>query len=223
VAAAAPPYACDCAHSRHEIAALNREVAALHREAIALRCTLTEAAVDSARILASAKLDADRSAGICSARDLLEACAEEAWCMCLHAHRSCAGVSSDHLAALLDERDGCGGLRAYIRVAAVDNNADPDGVLAAARGLFSTVGTHPRAREGERCIPHEVFGGDYNAHLAFASLVHFSGSNLLHYMAVEDWLPWLVIRALRRCGGRSGGWLTEADYCAAVRLTYSRI
>jgi len=228
----APPCACCGARTVREDA-LHREVAALRRELAdaaldsaralaAARRELVDEALDSARVLAAAKRETDRAAGVCGARGLLEACAEEAWSMCLHVRRM--GDGRDRLAALLDEQSGCAGLRALFRVAAVDNNADPAGVLAAARGLFATVGAHARAREGG-CIPPEVFDDDRHAHLAFAILVHFSGRNMHHYEDVEDSHPWLVVRARRRCGGARGGGRTEAEahFRAAPRLTYSRI
>jgi len=171
--------------------------------------------------LAAAKHAADVANSRLNVRSILETSVYETWSTCgprkpSPAASGCAG----RLMALLEPGNGCAGLVAYVRVAAVDNGVPPEHALAEARKLYATFCSrmHADAPEGSEGLSSAVFEGPgRTALVAYAALVHFSGRRLRLYMAdgalgnARAELP-LTMRTLRNCNA------TEAEICASPEL-----
>ena len=93
-----------------------------------------------------------------SVRAILETSITEAFAAWRPPHDDAKTVS-DRLLKLLDPKTGCAGYKAYLRVAAVDNNVPPDHALTEARKLYSSFCSraHSDAPEGSAGISSVVF------------------------------------------------------------------
>lgn len=98
---------------------------------------------------------------------------------------TCEPSVASRLAALLDEREGCVGLKAYVRVAAEDNNVSPDATLAEARKLCSTFcGDVPEEERPTGFSFAALVGPGRVALVAYTALLHFSGRQLSRYVSL---------------------------------------
>ena len=137
-----------------------------------------------------------------SVRAILETSITEAFAAWRPPHDDAKTVS-DRLLKLLDPKTGCAGYKAYLRVAAVDNNVPPDHALTEARKLYSSFCSraHSDAPEGSAGISSVVFeSAGRTALVAYAAAVHYTGRRIRLYAAddVGAALP-LKMRTLRDC------------------------
>jgi hypothetical protein len=152
--------------------------------------------------LATSKHTADVAKSRLSVRAILETSIVEAFADWLPPHDD-AKTTSERLQTLLDSQKGCPGLKAYVRVAAIDNGVPPDDALKEARKLYASFCSraHSDAPEGTAGISSVVFdNAGRTALVAYAAIVHYTGRSISMY-AVDDWsatLP-LKMRTLRDC------------------------
>lgn len=89
---------------------------------------------------------------------------------------------------MFDMHKGCDYLKAYVRIAATDNNVPPDDALKEARKLYasSCSRAHADAPEGSAGVSPVVFeSARRTALVAYAAIVHYTGRSISLY-AIDD-------------------------------------
>lgn len=165
--------------------------------------------------LAAAKHATDVATSRLSVRAILETSIAEAFASWDPPHDD-AKTPSECLLKMLDAHKGCGGLKAYLRVAASDNGVPPDDALKEGRKLYSSFCSraHADAPEGSEGISSVVFNNaGRTALVAYAALVSYTGRRLRLYAndGTRAALP-LTMRVLHSCTA------TEAQIRASPTL-----